>query len=160
IAATQKFDDGNSDRARVDFAKDIVNRAQAKVNQLLSDMKSESTALQVAIDKYTAAATKHFGMLAEIDRLRLHVKDNIIYYMQAIWTYEPSDQRYFRLYNLEVPVFAHNTRVTVQNATRIRDVSVAGPGVTKIVSLPPPTLETATKRLHQVANLDNLLGFK
>ena len=25
-------------------------------------------------------------MLAEIDRLRLHVKDNIIHYMQAIWT--------------------------------------------------------------------------
>jgi len=160
IAAAQKFDDGNSDRARVDFAKDIVNRAQAKVNQLLSDMKAESTALQVAIDKYTAAATRHFGMLAEIDRLRLHVKDNIIYYMQAVWTYEPPDQRYFRLYNLEVPVFAHNTQVIAQKATRVRDVSVAGPGVTKIVSLPPPTLEEKTKKLHQVANLDNLLGFK
>src|SRR5262249_38319413 len=113
ILQTGKVDDGNSDRARIDFAKDALNRAQAKVNQLTSDLKTEATALQVAIDKYTAAATKHYSMLADIDRLRLHIKDNIIPYMQAIWTYEPPDQRYFRLYNLDVPVFQHNTKVDV-----------------------------------------------
>src|SRR5262249_31734000 len=78
--------DGNSDRSRVDFARDAMSRAQAKANELTSDLKTETTALQAAIDKYTAAVTRHFSMLAEIDRLRLHVKDNIIHYMQAIWT--------------------------------------------------------------------------
>ena len=33
-----------------------------------------------------------------IDQLRIHVKQNIFYYMQAIWALEVSDQRYFRLY--------------------------------------------------------------
>ena len=117
ITQTGKVD-GNSDRARVDFAKDALNRAQAKANQLVSDLKTETTALQTAIDKYVAAATKHFSMLAEIDRLRIHVKDNIIYYMQAIWTYEPADQRYFRLYNLDVPVFGHNTTVNFKAESR------------------------------------------
>src|SRR5262249_18934395 len=115
ITRTGSSGDGNSDRARVDFAKDALNRAQAKVNQLVTDLKTETTALQTAIDKYVTATTKHFSMLAEIDRLRIHVKDNIIYYMQAIWTYEPADQRYFRLYNLDVPVFGHNTTLKFSN---------------------------------------------
>ncbi|SIT49803.1 hypothetical protein BN2475_1840003 [Paraburkholderia ribeironis] len=83
------------------------------MNQLLSQLKTETTALQLAIDKYVAAAKDHFGKVADIDRLRIHVKDNIIYYMQAIWTYEPPDQRYFRLYDIDVPVFSHQTTVSV-----------------------------------------------
>jgi hypothetical protein len=158
LASGQKLGgDGNSDRARVDLAKDALQRAQAKSNQLLSDMKSEASAFQIAIDKYTAAATRHFGMLAEIDRLRLHVKDNIIYYMQAIWTYEPTDQRYFRLYNLDTPVFAAGATQTVVAES---DVRIKGTGID--VSFVKPILDTTTptKKLHQVANLDNLLGFK
>ena len=86
-------------------------------------MRTELTALQAAIDKYTAAATRHYAMLAEIDRLRLHVKDNIIHYMQAIWTHEPADQRYFRLYNLDVPVFEHNTTVTAEVRATVSDAT-------------------------------------
>src|SRR5438034_597663 len=74
LGLSGKGDDGNADRARVDFAKDALNRAQTKVNQLVSQLRTETTALQVAIDKYTKAATQHFGMLADIARLRAHVK--------------------------------------------------------------------------------------
>ena len=155
--------DGESQRARVDFAKDTMNRAQAKVDQLVSDLKSETTALQVAIDRYTAAATKHFGMLAEIDRLRVHVKDNIIYYMQAIWSYEPSDQRFFRLYNLDVPTFAHNTTLK----TKAPEISRLGLELidtqlpTLELKFPTPTLSPdGSRKLHEVADIDNLLGFK
>jgi hypothetical protein len=159
IGQVGKIDDGNSDRARIDAATDVLNRAQAKANQLTSDLKSELTALQIAIDKYIAAATKHYGMLAEIDRLRLHVKDNIIHYMQAIWTYEPSDQRYFRLYNLDVPVFTHNTTLNVYSKT------TGLPAFNEIVpaysvAFPPPALNPQTMKLHEVADIDNLLGFK
>ena len=112
------MDDGNSDRARIDFANEALQRAQAKVNDLNSQMRTELTALQAAVDKYTAAATRHYAMEAQIDRLRLHVKDNIIYYMQAIWSHEPSDQRFFRLYDLDVPVFEGNGTVTVESASR------------------------------------------
>jgi hypothetical protein len=152
--------DGESERARVDFAKDAMNRAQAKVTQLVSDLKSETTALQVAIDKYTAAATKHFGMLAEIDRLRVHVKDNIIYYMQAIWSYEPSDQRFFRLYNLDVPTFAHNTTLkATAPKSGLELIDTEFPALE--LKFPTPTLSPGgTMKLHEVAEIENLLGFK
>jgi hypothetical protein len=150
--------DGNADRARVDYAKDALNRAQTKANQLVSQLKTETTALQVAIDKYTKAATKHFTMLADIDRLRIHVKDNIIYYMQVIWTYEPADQRYFRLYNLDVPTFSHNTTVPFAAATGIAKLDPAYQTMT--MAFPIPTQSQLTKKLHQVADIENLMGFK
>jgi hypothetical protein len=158
---TSDSGDGNSDRARIDFAKDALNRAQAKVNQLVSDLKTETTAMQVAIDKYTAAARKHFDMLADIDRLRVHVKDNIIHYMQAIWTYEPSDQRYFRLYNLDVPLFTHNTTVNINPETAMMGEVDWGHNHSALrVTLPPAELLFEPTKLHQVADLENLIGFK
>jgi hypothetical protein len=150
--------DGNSDRARLDFAKDALNRAQTSVNQLVGDLRGESTALQVAVDKYTAAAKTHFGMLADIERLRIHVKDNIIYYMQAIWTYEPPDQRYFRLYNLDVPTFEPDVPVTVSLSTGLAQFDKVRPGLD--VSLPPPRAGDQLVKLYEIADLDNLLGFK
>jgi hypothetical protein len=168
ISQAGNMDNGTSNRARLEFANEALDRAQAKANDLTGQMKTELTALQVATDKYTAAAIRHYGMLAEIDRLRLHVKDNIIHYMQAIWTHEPADQRYFRIYNLDVPVFEHNTIVdaektgTVANAANARDLLAAAntSHITYNVSLPKPTLSEQTKKLHQVADIDTLIGFK
>jgi hypothetical protein len=160
IAQTGTGGDGNSDRARVEFAKDALNRAQAKADQLTADLTSQTTALQVAVDKYSAEATKHYSMMADIERLRVHVKDNIIHYMQAIWSYEPPDQRYFRLYNLDIPVFEHHT---VSHA--VEELNPANqllePSTIHVISkLPTPSLSAEPTKLHQVADLDNLLGFK
>jgi hypothetical protein len=168
ISQAGNMDNGTSNRARLEFANEALDRAQAKVSDLTGQMKTELTALQVATDKYTAAATRHYGMLAEIDRLRLHVKDNIIHYMQAIWTHEPADQRYFRIYNLDVPVFEHNTTVdavesaTVPDATNARDLLAAANAshITYNVPLPKPTLSEKTRKLHEVADIDTLIGFK
>jgi len=159
-----KSPDGNSDRARVDFAKDALDRAQTKVNQLLSQLKTETTALQLAIDKYVKAAKEHYDKLAQIDRLRIHVKDNILYYMQAIWTYEPPDQRYFRLYDIDVPVFSHNSTVTAQpdqSSRGLLSMSLAEPKTRMMISdFSPPVPQDATLKLHEVADIDSLLGFK
>ena len=164
LGLTKSGVDGNSDRARVDFAKDALDRAQTKVNQLLSQLKTETTALQLAIDKYVAAAKDHFGKVADIDRLRMHVKDNIIYYMQAIWTYEPPDQRYFRLYDIDVPVFSHNTTVSVtaeESARALIDTALdPSRAYLSISEFPPPVIQDETLKLHQVADMDTLLGFK
>ena len=156
--------DGNTDRAQLDFAKDALNRAQTKVDQLTSKMQTEATALQVAIDKYTAAATKHYEMLADIDRLRIHVKDNILHYMQAIWTYEPTDQRYFRLYNLDAPTFLPPSGPpsgppSAKVAPNAGFAKFDPKRQSYSIQLPPPQL-SATMKLHQIADLDNFLGFK
>src|SRR5262249_29217394 len=56
----------DSNRARLQFANEALERAQGKVNDLTSQMRTELTALQTSTDRYTAAARRHYGMLAEI----------------------------------------------------------------------------------------------
>src|SRR6267154_1220312 len=96
-------------------------------------------------------------MLADIDRLRVHVKDNIIYYMQAIWSYEPADQRYFRLCNIDVPVFTHNTNVSFSPGKGLAQIDGTHPSIN--IAFPPPTWFEPTMKLHQVAAIENLIGF-
>ena len=117
LSINQNQSDSQADRAKVDFAKDAFNRAQAKVNQLVSDLKTETTALQVAIDKYTAAATRHFSMLADIDRLRStsRTTSSITCKRSDV---RAVDQRYFRLYNIEVPDFSPDTVVPSNTSSR------------------------------------------
>jgi hypothetical protein len=169
IGKAGSVDDGNSDRARIDFANEALQRAQAKVNDLNSQLRTELTALQAAVDKYTAGATRHYAMEAQIDRLRLHVKDNIIYYMQAIWSHEPADQRYFRLYNIDVPVFEGDGTVTAESVSAQSDTARSTKAFlsaaykrdkTVTANMPKPALSYDTKKLHQVADIDSLIGFK
>jgi hypothetical protein len=129
------------------------------------------TALQTAIDKYTAALQDHFDHQVAIARLRIHVKQNIIYYMQIIWDHEPTDQRYFRLYNIEIPW------IELKEATLTLDVNGGRggsfpPGALSdfLIDVPIPlvTREAApvnlftrtSRKLSEVADLDNLLGYK
>ena len=44
------------------------------------------------------------GKSTQVKRLLVHLRNNILYYMQAIWTLEPPDQRFMRLQNVAVPV--------------------------------------------------------
>jgi hypothetical protein len=95
------------------------------------------------------------------------VKDNILYYMQAIWRQEPPDQRFFRLYNIDVPI------VTPVSAGQTVTLSPGGgrtlpPGlqallhgeetVTATLQMPPVTVDK--KKLVEVADLDNVLAYK
>ena len=92
-------------QAMVDYAKETLDRAEREKARLLSQLEVAMTALQAAVDKLSSAVKEHYDRVAEIDRLRVHVKENILYYMQAIWSHEPPDQRFFRLCTtLYVPV--------------------------------------------------------
>jgi hypothetical protein len=116
------------------------------------------------VDKLAAAMKEHYDKVAEIDRLRLHVKENIIYYMQAIWNHEPPDQRYFRVFEVKAPV-----PVPVKNST---DVTVALTASTNPladalreqesaqITFPMPEVEIEWKPLVEIADLDNVLGYK
>jgi hypothetical protein len=160
ITQSGKHDD-TADKTMVDAAKDALDRAQSTVRDLLSQLETEMTALQTATNKFAKAVEEHFNHLAEVDRLRLHVKDNILYYMQAIWSHEPPDQRYFRLYKIPVPIFHHNTMVEVRHDPNSQDGLFSRPDSPRFaVVLPTPSIDYEEKELNEVADLDNLLGFK
>jgi len=147
-------------------------------------------ALQQATATYVEALGQRTNRRVCIDQLRVHVKENILHYMQAIWAHEPTDQRYFRLYDLPIQWpetdSGSYTMTLNDNALVAKDLPsqpppqqlAAGttvpeppPAVTAgsgaigafggsiTLYVPPPTLGPE-RRLHEVADVDSLLGFK
>src|SRR5205807_2837258 len=82
-----------------------------------------------------------------------------------IWNHEPSDQRFFRLHRLNVPMITSNapnaTVSTSSTSSEARDLSNALLGIEEVaVSLPLPNISITNKKLADVADLNNLLGYK
>jgi hypothetical protein len=147
-----------------DFAQETVLRAERERARLIDALAAATNVLQVAIDKLAAAVKDHNERVAEIDRLRVHVKDNIIYYMQAIWSHEPKDQRFFRVFDKKVNVpLADTSKATVTKRGPDLADQFAGYGdqfpyeVTLPVSFSNKVEE---KQMNEIADLDTILGYK
>lgn len=162
LGITGKADTGavNAAQTMVDYAEDTRDRAERERDRLFAQLEVAATALQAAVDRLSAAMREHYDKVTEIDRLRVHIKDNILYYMQAIWSHEPPDQRYFRLYNIDVPVITpRNDGVKVNvHAGGVLDVLEGRDSAS--VRLPIPEFDVTLKKLVEVADLDTVLGYK
>ncbi len=167
IGITGDADTGAVDAAQaaVDYARETVNRADRERARLLSQLDIATTALQSAVDKLSSAVKEHYDQVAGVDRLRVHVKENILYYMQAIWRQEPPDQRYFRLYDHDVPDLAINAAgelasITADRSARdgVFDTLIGEERVS--ATLPVPAYEIRKTKLVDIADLDNVLAYK
>ena len=149
-----------------------ADEAADHVRDLMFRLEREVTALNALTESYAKALRDYNNHLTEIARLIGHVIDNAMYYMQAIWTHEAPDQRYFRLHNVPVPDFAHDSRgfrVDFDNATTNTmapaHLSLARFGARDARIYPCESVtkfsdEIQFRPLSQVADLDHLLGFK
>jgi hypothetical protein len=164
IGITGEKDTGavSAAQAMVDYAKETRDRAEREQARLMAQLEVANTALQGAVNKLSAAVKEHYDNVAAVDRLRLHVKDNILHYMQAIWGYEPPDQRYFRLYNIDVPDIVADTAGTLVPVRRVDpDIWDLIEGRTTLsLSIPVPKVKVEKKKLVQIADLDRVLGYK
>ncbi len=135
-------------------------------------LEREVTALNALTETYTKALRDHNNHLTEIARLQVHVINNVMYYMQAIWTHEPPDQRYFRLHNVPIPDLTHKARNFRVNFDSVLATGLGAPhlalprfGGRAAKAYPYESVTSLNdaitfKPLSQVADLDNLLGFK
>jgi hypothetical protein len=149
----------------LEYAKETRDRADRERARLLAQLEVAMSALQAAVDRLSAAIREHYNKVSEIDRLRVHVKDNILYYMQAIWSHEPPDQRFFRLYNVDVPVLVprktpanSGLSVGVGRGSRALDAVLGQESGHANISI--PTVDVERKKLVEIADLDTVLGYK
>jgi hypothetical protein len=146
---------------RLQYSEQALADAQDK-------LKQASDSLRQASKDYATAMQNQYARHVAIDQLRVHVKQNILYYMQAIWDHEPPDQRFFRLYNKKVacpspqpnctPSYsimssAANIRATVFGSTAVEFSNVCAPSSSGGVG-------GQEHDLVEVADLDNPLGYK
>ena len=88
-------DDGGLQDKREEVAKMALERSDKDAQQFTAKIAQEVSALKESVDRYVKELQAHFDRKTAVARLRMHVKDNILFYMQAIWDYEPTDQRLF-----------------------------------------------------------------
>ena len=163
---------------RLQYAEQALADAQTK-------LKSATETLTQATRDYTAALERQITRRNAVDQLRIHVKENILYYMQAIWDHEPPDQRFFRLYNKEITWFdppevvtltlgapsgAGDGRGVFDFARDASPTSIPGgdpfglsPFAGTEVAIPltiSADLPRRTRTLVEVADLDRPIGYK
>ncbi len=147
----RKDEDPDAARIRVERARAAFDLFQRQEQDLRARLMSEMNALEAATDKCNQAVQEQKNRAAARDRLREHVRENILYYMQAIWDHEPPDQRFFRLYNrkaLWVLEPGEEARIEV-------DAEQLG------IQIPlPPDVAVEERDLVEIADLDNLIGYK
>jgi hypothetical protein len=147
--------------------------AEAKAADLQERLIGAKESLNEATRAYTDALQNQTNRRVAIDKLRIHVKENILYYMQAIWDHEPPDQRFFRLYNVEATLPERTARAANIQLLDVLEgvleaVGLFVPSVGRFVTVsdwdvprPPAAAVTTTKkRLVEIADLDHPLGYK
>ncbi len=170
--------------ARREALETRLEYLDGNLEEAQSSLNTANSAFNQAAEELTAALKESFTRRNLVSQLKLHVKENILYYMQAIWTHEYSQQRYMRLFNLPIDLPMPGRRPTGGNpmtgpATlqpipeHIREglygstLSLADLPSLLGVSIQWPrntsnnaAFHTVPRRLHQIADVDNMLGFK
>ena len=201
-SASLAFGNRSEDPAVLEGRREALETRLEFLEGTLEDTRSQFTsansALSEATAEFTQAVQESFTKRNLVNQLRIHVKDNILYYMQMIWSYEHPDQRYFRLYDIpvEIPIPAQPREPSptppvsdpsspgsapppsrpisadVTFAPQLGDrlagiygplLRMAGLAAGEIIArlrLPAPTINSEKKTLHEIADLDNLMGFK
>jgi hypothetical protein len=140
------------------YTESLLQNINDNVADLQNKLKQSNDSYLAATQKYADAMQKQFSRTVAIDQLRVHVKQNIFFYMQAIWSHEPPDQRFFRLYNKQVfcPCPSNACTVTVNGKAVTNGLYRVS---TNMWSCPPVVDET-TVDLVEIADIDDPLGFK
>jgi hypothetical protein len=152
--------------------QDRIQQAADDARDVNYRLEREVTALNALTETYVKALRDHNNHLTDIARLQVHVKDNIMYYMQAIWANEPPDQRFFRLHNTPVADLAPTARrFHIDFASPLPNTFILphqtlprfGGLTAQVYPMQCVTkfdTQLTYKPLSQVADLSTLLGFK
>ncbi|MBL7761829.1 MAG: hypothetical protein JNL23_00250 [Chitinophagaceae bacterium] len=148
-------------RIRTESMTAAYERSERERKELLARLESETTVLNDLSKQLALKRKDIIEKQTHIARLKAHIKDNILYYMQSIWNYEPRDQRFFRLFNTKVPVFDGKYSIIIKAAPAERTISdLAVEDKTRHVYHMEVKMEMKHATLKEVADLDDMLGYK
>lgn len=147
-------------RIRAEAVSAAYERAERERRELLSRLESETTNLNGMTGQLALKQKQIIEKEIHIERLKVHIKENILYYMQAIWTHEHRDQRFFRLMDTKVPTFKGQYKIKINTTPEPKRVEDLGISKTRHAYWLTPEIEVAEATLKEVADLDQLLGFK
>lgn len=160
------------EQAATDEHKYAIEKAE---KTSLSVQREVNALHQLTID-YNNVMREHLDRITQTRRLITHIKENILYYMQSIWSMEPPDQRFMRMYKVKIPAFEAERTLIVEDKT-VAAGQLDEDDIFAVFREPGQVRHTAWlhgkinrdaagnpdinyKELVEVADLDTVLGFK
>lgn len=172
----RRGDDPEALEARREALETRLKFLEGNLEDSRAQLTRANSALENTTEQLTEAVEESFTKRNLVSQLRIHVKDNILHYMQMIWSYEQPDKRFLRLYGnkVRIPVSTHTAKWSffsyenadqeaIRRLVRARDAETEASGDSLFdvsVRMPPPEQWTENRRLHEIADLDKPLGFK
>ena len=156
-------------RVREAAARDAYERELHRLADLESRLGAANTSLARATEEYASRISTHLTNVVLVEELKNHIKDNALYYMQAIWLHVPEDQRWMELKDVPVPVLTRQARDLTIRTTPVTaslanvahlDTKVYEFSTAAVVDPPNANGGFDTVPLYEVADLRELLGFK
>ena len=156
-------------KAMEQAAADDHKHAVEQAEKMSMSLQREVNALHQITMDYNNVMREHLDRITQTRRLIVHIKNNILYYMQAIWSMEPPDQRFMRLYKVRVPQFEAERTCIIKDEpaedlfAQFREegkVKHTGWLHGKVVRNAAGNPDITYKELVEVADLDTMLGFK
>ncbi len=154
----------NAAKIRESAARDAWDRERREEESYRNRLMGAQSTLAEMRSSYQKKLAKHLGELTQVERLATHITQNIMHYMQAIWSHEPEDQRFLRLRNVPVPdlqprLFNHRFEVPADLQVDLIDNTVGVISDYGIGTLPPQPENIPTVPLAKVADINNPMGF-
>jgi len=160
-------EDVESARILEDLNRELFERTVREEKDIRMRLEAETAALTATSDAYAKAAAEHTNRLMEVNGLRVHFKENVLYYMQAIWSFTFEDQIFFSLCNVKAPVLTDTAKTYGVTEAVDPPLSVAAHPDrvvlevrAKVTLKPEISVEKDATTLVQIADLDRPLGFK
>lgn len=154
IAANQA-DDERFKRMK-EAASMLFDRQDKERSEFADRLKNEMSSLEKMTTAYVDEIKRVLDREQAVAQLRIHVKDNILYYMQAIWDHEPPDQRFFRLYNIEIDWLEPAEELAEVNSRADSNIE-NGQYIQVSMNY---RCRRVKRKLVEVADLDDVLGYK
>ena len=144
-------------------ARDAHEAAVEKAENVATTLQRELQQLTQVTEEFSKAYRQYLDDIAAVTRLRTHIKNNIIYYLQAIWRHEYEDQQYMRLLGTPVPSLEVESIELTIDLEPVEDDFFApfrADDETLHRAWVKPKLKRGTdKPIEEVADLGTLLGF-
>jgi len=159
-------EDVESARIVEDMRREALEQAARRQQEIRMQLQAETATYNAAAREYAEAYAAHMNRRVEVGALRAHVKENILYYMQAIWSFRFKDQTFFSVYKILAPTLEEAGTSYRIERVETPPLSIAAPPdrlvfrVTAKVSMPELDADSKTATLAELANLDQPLGFK
>ena len=160
-------DEDEEKEAQREAAQQALDYLEKQIEAKGAAMTVSAEALARAVDRFTEAAVQQRRVTLATTRLQVHIRDNIFHYMHAIWSATHPDQRFFELYDDEVPfhepagaAYSLQPAATPSLVSDLPGLDDAAVDLELTIRAPDVAAAAPRRRLLDIADLDRPLGFR